>query len=83
MGFIDLKGQNQRLKVEIDERIQCCLKHGKFLLGPKVAELEEKLAAFVGAKFCIILANGTDALQVAQMALNIGHGDEIITPRFT
>lgn len=48
-----------------------------------MAELEEKLAAFVGAKYCITCANGTDALQIAQMALGIGPGDEVITPGFT
>jgi UDP-2-acetamido-2-deoxy-ribo-hexuluronate aminotransferase len=48
-----------------------------------VAELEEKLSAFTGAKYCISVANGTDALQIAQMALGIGPGDEVITPGFT
>lgn len=81
--FIDLKTQYQRLKTEIDAGIQCVLDHGQYILGPEVAELEEKLAAFVGAKYCITVANGTDALQIAQMALGIGPGDEVITPGFT
>ena len=59
------------------------LAHGQYILGPEVSELEEKLAAFVGAKYCISVANGTDALQIAQMALGIGPGDEVITPGFT
>jgi UDP-2-acetamido-2-deoxy-ribo-hexuluronate aminotransferase len=81
--FIDLKTQYQRLKTEIDAGIQRVLDHGQYILGPEVAELEEKLAAFVGAKYCITVANGTDALQIAQMALGIGPGDEVITPGFT
>jgi UDP-2-acetamido-2-deoxy-ribo-hexuluronate aminotransferase len=81
--FIDLKTQYQRLKTEIDAGIQRVLDHGQYILGPEVVELEEKLAAFVGAKYCITVANGTDALQIAQMALGIGPGDEVITPGFT
>jgi UDP-2-acetamido-2-deoxy-ribo-hexuluronate aminotransferase len=81
--FIDLKTQYQRLKAEIDVGIQRVLDHGQYILGPEVAELEEKLAAYTGAKHCITVANGTDALQIAQMALGIGPGDEVITPGFT
>ena len=83
MEFIDLKTQYQRLKAEIDAGIQRVLDHGQYILGPEVAELEEKLAAYTGAKHCITVANGTDALQIAQMALGIGPGDEVITPGFT
>jgi UDP-2-acetamido-2-deoxy-ribo-hexuluronate aminotransferase len=83
MEFIDLKSQYQRLKQEIDAGIQRVLEHGQYILGPEVAELEEKLAAYVGAKYCISVANGTDALQIAQMALGIGPSDEVITPVFT
>ena len=83
MDFIDLKTQYQRLKAEIDANIQTVLAHGQYILGPEVAELEEKLAAYTGAKHCITVANGTDALQIAQMALGIGPGDEVITPGFT
>lgn len=83
MEFIDLKEQYARLKVEIDAGIAGVLAHGKYILGPEVGELEEKLAAFVGAKYCITVANGTDALQIAQMAFGIGPGDEVITPGFT
>ena len=81
--FIDLKIQQARIKDKIDAGIQRVLAHGQYILGPEVAELEEKLAAFVGAKYCITCANGTDALQIAQMALGIGPGDEVITPGFT
>ena len=83
MEFIDLKTQYQRLKADIDAGIQRVLDHGQYILGPEVAELEEKLAAYTGSKYCITVANGTDALQIAQMALGIGHGDEVITPGFT
>ena len=81
--FIDLKAQQSRIKAEIDVGIQRVLAHGQYILGPEVAELEEKLAAYVGAKYCITCANGTDALQIAQMAFGIGPGDEVITPGFT
>lgn len=83
MNFIDLKTQYQELKAEIDAGIARVLDHGQYILGPEVAELEEKLAAYTGAKHCISVANGTDALQIAQMALGIGAGDEVITPGFT
>lgn len=81
--FIDLKSQQARIKDKIDAGIQRVLDHGQYILGPEVAELEARLAEFVGAKYCITCANGTDALQIAQMALNIGPGDEVITPGFT
>jgi UDP-2-acetamido-2-deoxy-ribo-hexuluronate aminotransferase len=83
MDFIDLKTQYRRQKFEIDACIQRVLDHGQYILGPEVAELEEKLAAYTGSKYCITVANGTDALQIAQMALGIGPGDEVITPGFT
>ncbi|MEX6456696.1 DegT/DnrJ/EryC1/StrS family aminotransferase [Moraxella osloensis] len=81
--FIDLKAQQSRIKAEIDAGIQRVLAHGQYILGPEVAELEEKLAAYVGVKYCITCANGTDALQIALMALGVGVGDEVITPGFT
>lgn len=83
MEFIDLKSQYKRLKPEMDLAIQRVLEHGQFILGPEVSELEEKLIAFTGARYCISVANGTDALQIALMALGVGPGDEIITPGFT
>ncbi len=83
MQFIDLAAQQARIKDKIDAGIQRVLAHGKYILGPEVNELEEKLAAYTGAKYCITCANGTDALQIAQMALGIGHGDEVIIPGFS
>jgi len=81
--FIDLKKQQARIKDKLDAAIQKVLAHGQYILGPEVTELEEKLAAFVGAKHCITCANGTDALQIALMCLGVGPGDEVITPGFT
>ena len=81
--FIDLKNQQARIKDKIDAGIQRVLSHGQYILGPEVTELEDRLADFVGAKYCISCANGTDALQIVQMALGVGPGDEVITPGFT
>lgn len=83
IDFIDLKSQQARIKESIDAGIQRVLAHGQYILGPEVDELEQKLAAFTGVKHCITCANGTDALQIAQMALGVGAGDEVITPGFT
>jgi UDP-2-acetamido-2-deoxy-ribo-hexuluronate aminotransferase len=83
MQFIDLAAQQARIKDKIDANIQAVLAHGKYILGPEVDELEEKLAAYTGSKYCISVANGTDALQIAQMALGIGFGDEVIVPGFS
>ena len=81
--FIDLAAQQDRLRPEIEAGIARVLKHGQYILGPEVAELEEKLAAYTGAAQCITVANGTDALQIALMALGVGPGDEVITPGFS
>ena len=83
MEFIDLAAQQARIKVEIDAAIRRVLTHGKYILGPEVDELEERLADYTGAKYCITCANGTDALQIALMALGVGPGDEVITPGFS
>ena len=83
IDFIDLKTQQARIRDHLDAGIARVLSHGQYILGPEVAELEAKLAAFVGARHCIGCANGTDALQIAQMALGIGIGDEVIMPGFT
>lgn len=83
MQFIDLAAQQERIKKKLDANIRNVLAHGKYILGPEVHELEEKLVEYTGAKYCITCANGTDALQIALMSLGIGPGDEIITPGFT
>lgn len=81
--FFDLAAQQDRLRTQIDAGIARVLAHGQYILGPEVAELEEKLADYTGAAHCITCANGTDALQIALMALGVGPGDEVITPGFT
>lgn len=83
MEFIDLRAQQARIKDRIDAGIARVLAHGQYILGPEVAELEEKLVDYTGAQYCISVANGTDALQIALMALGVGRGDEVITPGFT
>jgi len=83
MQFIDLQVQYRRLKGQIDSRIQQVLDHGRYVLGPEVAELEERLAEYVGVEHCIGVSSGTDALLVSLMALDIGSGDEVITTPFT
>ncbi|HEF8771919.1 TPA: DegT/DnrJ/EryC1/StrS family aminotransferase [Providencia stuartii] len=83
MQFTDLITQQSRIKDKIDRNIQNVLAHGQYILGPEVSELEEKLATYTGSKYCISVANGTDALQIALMAFNIKQGDEVITPGFT
>lgn len=83
MQFIDLNTQQNKIKTAIDLRIQQVLLHGQYILGPEVFELEEKLADFVGVKHCVGVANGTDALLIAMMALGVGYGDEVITTPFT
>ena len=82
IDFIDLKAQQALIKDKIDAGIQRVLSHGQYILGPEVGELEEKLADYTGAKYCVTCANGTDALQIALMALGVGPGDEVITPTF-
>ncbi|MEQ8426928.1 MAG: DegT/DnrJ/EryC1/StrS family aminotransferase [Gammaproteobacteria bacterium] len=83
MEFIDLKAQYKQIQPAIQARINAVLEHGKYIMGPEVQELEEKLADYVGVKHCIAVSSGTDALLIAMMALEIQPGDEIITTPFT
>ncbi|NNM78601.1 DegT/DnrJ/EryC1/StrS family aminotransferase [Sphingomonas sp. ID1715] len=83
MEFIDLKAQYRALKPSIDARIAQVLEHGRYIMGPEIGELEERLAAYVGVRHCIGVASGTEALLIALMALGIGPGDEVITTPFT
>ena len=83
MEFIDLKRQYKSLQIEIDRRIHDVLEHGQYIMGPEVMELEERLAGYVGVKHCIGVSDGTTALLIAMMSLDIRPGDEIITTPFT
>jgi UDP-2-acetamido-2-deoxy-ribo-hexuluronate aminotransferase len=83
MQFTDLKSQYAALKTSIDARIQRVLDHGQYIMGPEVKELEAALATFTGAKHCITVASGTEALLIAMMALDLKPGDEVITTPFT
>jgi len=81
--FIDLKAQQELIRPEIERRIQGVLDHGKYIIGPEVGELEERLADYVGVKHAIGVASGTDALLIALMALEVGQGEEVITTPFS
>lgn len=83
MEFRDLKKQYQVLKNEIDAGVIEVMTSGAFILGKPVSELEERLAAYTGRKHCVAVANGTDALQLALMAFDVGPGDAIFTSDFT
>ena len=83
MDFIDLKAQQTRIRQKIDKRIKSVLNHGKYIMGPEVLELEEKLCDYVGVKYCISCSSGTDALLIPLMAKGIGPGDAVITTPFT
>lgn len=83
MQFRDLKTQYQALKPQIDSAIQSVLDSSAFILGSPVAELEKRLANYVGCKHCITCANGTDALQLSLMSLGVGSGDAVFAPDFT
>ena len=83
MKFFDLGSQQELIKQRINQRMADVLEHGKYILGPEVFELEQQLAEYTGAKYCITCANGTDALQIALMSIGIGPGDEVITPAFS
>lgn len=83
LDFIDLKSQYAALRENINARIQRVLDHGQYIMGPEVKELEERLARLSGARHCITVASGTEALLISLMALDIRPGDEVITSPFT
>lgn len=83
MPFTDLKRQYASLKQDIDARIHAVLDHGQYIMGPEVFELEEALASYTGAKYCITVASGTEALLISLMAIDLQPGDEVITTPFT
>ncbi len=81
--MVDLNGQYQKIKLEIDSAIQKVIDSSTFINGPQVSELKMELGAYLNCKYVIPCANGTDALQIALMALNLQPGDEVIIPDFT
>jgi UDP-2-acetamido-2-deoxy-ribo-hexuluronate aminotransferase len=83
LDFIDLKSQYAALRENIAARLQNVLDHGQYIMGPEVQDLERRLAAYSGAKHCITVASGTEALLIALMALDLKPGDEVITTPFT
>lgn len=83
MAFIDLAAQQARIRSELDAAITKVLDDGAYIMGPQVKQFEKELAAFCGAKNALGCANGTDALELALMALGVGHGDAVFVPSFT
>jgi UDP-2-acetamido-2-deoxy-ribo-hexuluronate aminotransferase len=83
MPFIDLAQQRRRLGDRIDRAIQRVLDHGHYIMGPEVRQLEENLSEFCGAKHALTCSNGTDALGLILMALEVGPGDAVLCPSFT
>jgi len=81
--FIDLKAQFEALEADIRAAIDRVLAHGQYIMGPEVAEMELALAELTGARHCIAVASGTEALLISLMALGVGPGDEVIVPAFT
>lgn len=83
IAFLDLPAQQRRIAAPLRARIEAVLAHCQFVLGPEVAELEQRLAAFAGAAHCVTVSSGTDALQIAMMAEGIGRGHSVFLPAFT
>ena len=83
MQFIDLGLQQERIRKNINDRINAILDHGKYIMGPEVFELEDKLANYVSVKNCISCSSGTDALLMPLLAKGVGKGDAVITTPFT
>lgn len=83
MQFIDLKAQQTRIREKIETNIKKVLDHGNYIMGPEINQIEELLAHFVGTKYAISVASGTDALLMPLMAHEIGRGDAVFTTPFT
>jgi len=83
MQFIDLATQQKRIRKQLEKNIMAVLDHGKYIMGPEVAEIEQRLAEYVGVKHAIGCSSGTDALLMALMAYDVGPGDAIFTTPFT
>ncbi len=83
MQFVDLNVQQQRIRGKIEENIKKVLDHGRYIMGPEIKELEEKLAQYVGTRYAVGVASGTDALLIPLMANGTGPGDAVFTTPFT
>ena len=83
IALFDVKAQQALIRAELDRRIAAVLDSGRFINGPEVTELEQKLAAFAGVAHAVGVSSGTDALQIAMMAEGIGRGDAVFLPAFT
>jgi len=83
MQFIDLGAQQKRIRERIESNIKKVLDHGRYINGPEIKELEEKLAGYVGVKYAAGVSSGTDALLIVLKALGIGPGDAVFTSTFT
>jgi UDP-2-acetamido-2-deoxy-ribo-hexuluronate aminotransferase len=81
--FINLAAQQSMIRPQIEQGMEQVLRHGCYIMGPEISELEERLQQYTESKYCITVASGTDALLISLMALNIGPGDEVITTPFT
>ena len=83
LAFIDLAAQQKRIRGKLDARIAAVLDHGKYIMGPEVAEFEAELSRFAGVKHSMGCANGTDALLLALLAIGVTQGDAVFCPSFT
>jgi len=83
IAFIDLKTQFARIQDEVEQAVCAVMRSGQFILGPVVADLEERLAQYAGTRHCVSCASGTDALVMALMAKGVGPGDAVFTVPFT
>lgn len=83
IAFLDLVAQQKRLGPGLRQRVDAVFDHCHFVMGPEVFELEKRLAEWCGAKECVGVSSGTDALQIVMMAENIGRGDAVFLPAFT
>lgn len=81
--MVDLKGQYNKIKTEVDQAVISCISSSAFINGPAVKEFQANLEHYLGVKHVVPCANGTDSLQIAMMALDLKPGDEVICPAFT
>jgi len=83
MEFVDLRAQQREILPVLEQRVRTVFRHGQFILGPEIRELERKLAEFAGVRHALACASGTDALLLVLMALEVGPGDAVLTTPFT